>query len=142
LVNFRVFSIVLNAKISEFILDDAHDAKFTLLQTWDVTSLPPCKNLIPRFLRTREKGRVLGSMASLSFPSCFLFGMTRPLNFEELDGLTSSFSSSFIKDKDRILSIGEIFLKIKSGMINSMNWIFKETLELRHMEYIMNIWKC
>jgi hypothetical protein len=103
---------------------------------------PPYKNLVPRFLRTREKGRVLGSKAILSFPSCFLFRMMRPLNFEELNGSASSFSFSFIKDKNRILPIGEIFLKIKSSMINPTNWIFETTLELRDMKHIMNIRKC
>jgi hypothetical protein len=103
---------------------------------------PPYKNLVPRFLRTREKGRVLGSKAILSFPSCFLFRMMRPLNFEELDGSYSSFSFSFIKDRNRILTVGEIFLKIKSGMINSTDWIFETTLELRDMKHIMNIQKC
>jgi hypothetical protein len=99
----------------------------------------PYKNLVPRFLSTREKGRVLGSKAILSFPSCFLFRMMRPLIFEELDGSTSSFSFSFIKDMDMMLTIGEIFLKVKSGMINSTNWIFEKKLELRHVEHVMNI---
>jgi hypothetical protein len=66
----------------------------------------------------------------------------RPLNFEEFDGLASSVSFSFIKDKNRILPIGEIFLKIESGMINSTDWIFETTLELRDMKHIMNIQKC
>jgi hypothetical protein len=66
----------------------------------------------------------------------------RPLNFEELDGSASSFSFGFIKDRNRILTVGEIFLKIDCGMINSTNWIFETTLELRHVEYIMNIQKC
>jgi hypothetical protein len=65
--------------------------------------------------------------------------MMRPLNFEELDGSASSFSFSFIEDRNRILTVGEIFLKIKSGMINSMDWIFEATRELRDMKHIMNI---
>jgi hypothetical protein len=68
--------------------------------------------------------------------------MMRPLNLEELDGSASSFSFSFIKDRNRILTVGEIFLKIKSGMINSTDWIFETSLELRHVEYIMYIRKC
>jgi hypothetical protein len=68
--------------------------------------------------------------------------MMRPLNFEEFDDSTSSFSFSFINDKNMILPIGEIFLKIESGMINSTDWIFETMLELRDMKHIMNIWKC
>jgi hypothetical protein len=66
---------------------------------------PPYKNLVPRFLRTREKGRVLGSKAILSFPGCFLLRVMRPLDFQEFDASASSYTLGFVKDTNRILSI-------------------------------------
>ena len=113
----------------------------TLLQTWDVTVLPPYKNLVPRFLGFRKEGRVLGSKTIFSFLGCFLFRVMRPLDLEELDGFLTSFAFSFIKDTDRILSISEVLLEIKSLVINTTDRIFEATLELGNMEHIMNIRK-
>ena len=71
---------------------------------------PPYKNLAPRFLSLREKLWIILSKTRLSFPGCFFFGTIRPLNLEELDGLINSFPLRFIKDSNRFLTIGEIFL--------------------------------
>src|SRR3954462_9583406 len=99
---------------------------------------PPYKNIDPRFLSFRKEGRLLRSKKIFSFPGCFVLRVMRPLNFQELDVLTTSFALGFIKDTDRILTVSQILLEIKSLVINTMDRIFEGTLELRHMKYVMN----
>ena len=65
----------------------------------------------------------------------------RPLDFEELNSLTSSSSFGFVKNTNRNFSIGQIFLEFKNFVINTTDWIFEATLELRDMKDIMNIRK-
>ena len=67
--------------------------------------------------------------------------MVRPLNLEELDGLIMSFPFRFIKDANRLLAIGEIFLEIKLFMINFTDRILEATTKLGNMEDVMNVWK-
>ena len=75
--------------------------KLGLLQIY-----PPYKNLAPRFLGFRKEVGILRSETILALPGCFLLRVMGPLNFEELDALTSSFTLGFIKDTDRIFTIG------------------------------------
>ena len=66
---------------------------------------PPYKNLAPRFLGFRKEVGILRSETIFAFPRCFLLRVMGPLNFEELDALTTSFTLGFIKDTDRIFTI-------------------------------------
>src|SRR3954469_24370950 len=108
--------------------------KLGLLQLY-----PPYKNLDPRFLSFRKEGRVLRSKTIFSFLGCFVLRVMRPPNFEELDVLTRSLALGFIKDTNRILTIGQILLEIKSLVINTTDRIFEATLELRHMKDVMHL---
>ena len=114
----------------------SHSTKVGLLQIY-----PPYKNLDPRFLGWNEELRIILSKTRLSFPGCFILWMVRPLNLEELDGLITSFPFRFLKDANRSLAIGEIFLEIKFFMIDSTDRILEATTKLGDMEDVMNIWK-
>ena len=56
-------------------------------QVWAVTNLPPLQESRPEILGLSEEGGIFLSKTSFSLPSGFFFGMVRPLDFEELDGL-------------------------------------------------------
>ena len=64
--------------------------------------------------------------------------MMRPLNLEKLDVMTSSDTLCLIKDANRVLSIGEVILKIKRFVVHSADGIQEATPELRDVEDIMN----
>src|SRR3954471_21728114 len=96
--------------------------KLGLLQLY-----PPYKNLDPRFLSFRKEGRVLRSKTIFSFPGCFILRMMGPLDFQELDVLTTSFVLGFIKDTNRILTISQIFLEVESLVINTTDRVFEAT---------------
>ena len=63
--------------------------------------------------------------------------MMRPLDFEELDGLTPSSSFGFVKDTNRNFSISQVLLEVESFMINTTDWILEATFELGDMEDIV-----
>src|SRR4051812_1986094 len=108
--------------------------KLGLLQLY-----PPYKNLDPRFLSFSKEGRVLRSKTIFSFPGCFILRVMRPLKFQELDVLMMIFTLGFIKDTNRILTISQILLEIKSLAINTTDRVFETTLELRHMKDVMHL---
>ena len=69
-----------DAKVINHYCSLIHITKVGLLQIY-----PPYENLDPRFLRLREKLRIILTKTRLSFPGCFFLRMVRPLNLEELD---------------------------------------------------------
>ena len=71
-----------------------------LARVWQLT--PTQKNLVPRFGFLREEGGVFKSKTILPFPSCFIFRMVRPLNFEELDVMTSRGTLGLIEDTNGV----------------------------------------
>ena len=88
---------------------DATTKQTTLLHKVGMLQVyPPYKNLVPRFLGFRKELRVLGSQTILSFPGCLVLRMMWPLDFEELDSLTSGSSFGFVKDSNRNFPISHI----------------------------------
>ena len=77
-----------------------------------VTILPPLQESRPEILGLSEEGGIFLTKASFTFPGRFFFGMVRPLDFEELDGLVAGFPLRFIQDADRMLAIGQILLDV------------------------------
>ena len=107
-----------------------------LARVWQLT--PTQKNLVPRFGFLREEGGILKSKTILPFPSCFIFRMMRPLNFEELDVMTSRGTLGLIEDTDGVLSICKIILEIKRFVVHFTDRIREATPELRNVEDIVN----
>ena len=62
---------------------------FSRYQTGAVTTLPPLQESRPEILGLREEGGIFLMKTSLTLPSGLFFGMVRPLDFEELDGLVA-----------------------------------------------------
>ena len=81
-------------------------------QNGAVTTLPPLQESRPEILGLSEEGGVFLTKTSFSLPSCFFFGMVRPLDFEELDGLVAGFPFRFIQDADRMLAVSQILLDV------------------------------
>ena len=104
-----------------------------------VTILPPLQESRPEILGLSEEGGIFLSKTCFSLPSGFLFGMVRPLNFEEFDGLVAGFPFCFIQDADRMLTVIQILLNVQHLMMNPTDWILEATTELRNMEHIMHI---
>ena len=86
--------------------------KFYSTKSGAVTILPSLQESRPEILRLRKEVGILFTKTRLPFPGCFLFGMVRPLNFEELGSLVTGLPFGFIQDTDRMLAISEIFLEI------------------------------
>ena len=115
--------------------------RFSGFKLWAVTTLPPLQESRPEILRLRKEVGILLTKTRLSPPSCFLLGMVRPLNFEELGSLVTGLSFGFIQDTDRMLAISEIFLEIQLLMIDPMDRILKTPAKLGDMKHIMYIWE-
>ena len=98
---------------------------------------PPRRNRAPRFLRSEKVG-ILGSKVIFAFPCCLFVGVVRPLHLEELDGLVAGATFSLVKNTDRMLMIGEVFLKIDRFVINWTAWVFEALLELGHLKDIVH----
>ena len=108
-------------------------------QTGAVTILPPLQESRPEILGLSEEGGIFLTKTSFPFPSCFFFGMVRPLDFEELDGLVTGLPFRFIQDADMMLTVSQILLDVQHLMINPTDRIFEATTELRDMEHIVHI---
>ena len=66
----------------------------------------------------------------LALPSSFSVGMVRPLNFEELDRLVTSFSLGFFKNGNGMLMIRQILLEV---------YFFEVDGALRHLEALAKL---
>ena len=64
--------------------------------------------------------------------------MVRPLNFEELDIMTSGGTFGLIEDTHGVLSICKIILEIKRFVVHFTDRIREATPELRNVEDIVD----
>ena len=122
----------MNAKSGKFI----HILQY---QTRAVTNIPPLQESRPEILGLSEEGGIFLTKASFTFPGRFFFGMVRPLDFKELDGLVTGLPFRFIQDADRMLPVSSILLDVQHFMINPTDRVFEATTELRDMKHIMHI---
>ena len=114
-----------------------HNPRFGMWQT-----SPPYKNLVPRFGSLGKERWVVHTQTIFPFPSSFILGMIRPLNFKELNGTIPRPSFSLFKDANRVLAVGQIFLNIDVFQRSFLGRNAKALLQMGHMEHIMYSLKC
>jgi hypothetical protein len=119
-----------------------------------VTTLPPSKNLVPRFGSSscsnehsehlhhssvwQDKVWMSRTEEVFAFPGCFFFRVVAPLYLEEHGCFSPRDTILLIQDHDRVLGVRQVSLERCHFRQYDVHRCLQTPLQLRHVEDVMN----